>query len=69
MLKIRIKKLIVESLEKHTQKSMILKNQNIFKAFVDERLLEMIENGSHLPMVIEIRGDKPSHHQTDHEFH
>ena len=68
MQRIRVKKIIVETLSSHHQKAMILKNKNILQAFVNEKLLEMIDNKSHLPMVLEQRGDRFQTQTKDREF-
>ena len=58
MQRIRVKKIIVEHLLDHNQRHMILKNKNILQAFVNEKLMELIDNKSHLPMVLEHRADR-----------
>ena len=68
MQRIRVKKIIVESLCTHHSKAMILKNKNILQAYVNERLIEMIDNKSHLPMVLEQRGDRFQSQSKEKEF-
>ena len=58
MQRLRVRKMIVDSLLSHNQRHMILKNKNIMQAFINERLLEMIDKKSHLPMVLEQRADR-----------
>lgn len=58
MQRLRIKKIIVDHLLDHNQRHMILKNKNILQAFVNEKLWELIDSKSHLPMVLEQRADR-----------
>lgn len=68
MQRIRVKKMIVDALWNHHSKAMILKNKNILQAYVNEKLLEMIDNRSHLPMVLEQRGDRFQSQSKEKEF-